>query len=85
MQKCKKNPLKTHFGNIGISNLRFFSIALKFGPQVHNDFLVTNAIAKLKKNQKIKSYSTMFLNDQMKETFLLMYCLFTQNHTLTNI
>jgi len=54
MQKCKKNPQKTHFGNIGISNLRFFSIALKFGPQVHNDFLVTNAIAKLKKNQKTK-------------------------------
>jgi hypothetical protein len=39
MEKCKKNPLKPHFGNIGASNLRFFSIVLKFGPQVHKEFL----------------------------------------------
>jgi hypothetical protein len=37
-EKMQTNPQKTHFGNIGASNLRFFSIALKFGPQVHNEF-----------------------------------------------
>ncbi len=30
-EKIQKNPQKTHFGNIGASDLRFYSIALKFG------------------------------------------------------
>jgi hypothetical protein len=43
-------------------------------------------IEKLKKNGNIKSYSALFLDDQMKETFfLLMYCLFTQKHIVTDI
>jgi hypothetical protein len=38
MEKMQKKMQKTHFGNIVASNLRFVSIALKFGPQVHNEF-----------------------------------------------
>jgi hypothetical protein len=38
MKKFKKNLQKTHFGNVGAPNLRFYSIALKFGPQVLKEF-----------------------------------------------
>jgi hypothetical protein len=34
----KKNPQKTHFGNIGALDMRFYSIALKFEPRVHKEF-----------------------------------------------
>jgi hypothetical protein len=44
MKKKKKNLQKPHYGNIGASNLRFYSFALKSGPQVHKGVLVTNAI-----------------------------------------
>jgi len=37
-EKIKKYLQKTHYGNIGASNLRFYSFALKFGAQVHKEF-----------------------------------------------
>jgi hypothetical protein len=38
--------------------------------------------AKLKKNTKIKSYSTLFLDDQMKETFFInVLPLYTKSHS----
>ncbi len=36
--KNQKTLQKPHFGNVGASDLRFYSIALKFGPQVHKEF-----------------------------------------------
>jgi hypothetical protein len=34
----KKNQQKTHIGYIDASDLKFCSIGLKFGSQVHNEF-----------------------------------------------
>jgi hypothetical protein len=37
-EKIRKTLQIPHFGNVGTSDLRFYSIALKFGPQVHKEF-----------------------------------------------
>jgi hypothetical protein len=37
-EKIQKTLRKSHFGNVGALDLRFYSIALKFGPQVHKEF-----------------------------------------------
>jgi hypothetical protein len=37
-EKMQKNLQKTHFGNIGASNLKFYSISLKLGSQMHKEF-----------------------------------------------
>jgi hypothetical protein len=38
LDKSVKKLAKTHFGSIGASDLKFYSIALKFGPQVDKEF-----------------------------------------------
>jgi hypothetical protein len=38
MEKYKKKPQKTHFGNICASDLKFYSITLKLGSQLHKEF-----------------------------------------------
>jgi hypothetical protein len=38
MKKCKKILQETHFGYIDAPNLKFYSIILKFEPQVHKEF-----------------------------------------------
>jgi len=37
-EKIQKTLQKPHFGNVGASNLIFYSIALKFGPHMHKEF-----------------------------------------------
>jgi len=37
-EKMQKNLLKTYFCNISASNLKFYSISLKLGSQVHKEF-----------------------------------------------
>jgi hypothetical protein len=36
-EKMPKNPQKTHFGYIDVLDPRFYSITLKFEPQVHKE------------------------------------------------
>ncbi len=38
MKKCKKTPQKTHFDNIRALDLKFYSITLKLGSQLHKEF-----------------------------------------------
>jgi hypothetical protein len=37
-EKMKKTLKKPQFGNVGASNLKFYSVVLKFGPQVQKEF-----------------------------------------------
>jgi len=38
MKKCQKNPKKSHYEYLDASDLRFYSIILKFDSQVHKEF-----------------------------------------------
>ncbi len=51
-EKMQKFPQKTHFGYIGVVDMKLCSIGLKFGPRVHKEFYSVMQFAKLKKNKK---------------------------------
>jgi hypothetical protein len=54
---------KTHFIYVGLANLKFCSIDLKFGSQVYK--VLTNSLCKIEKCIK-SSYSTLFLDEKIQ-------------------
>jgi hypothetical protein len=62
VQKTHKKP---HFGYIDALDMRFYSIILKFEPHMHKKFYYLIQITNVKKNQKKKSYSFLFLDEIM--------------------
>ncbi len=57
MKKMQRISQETHFGYIDASNLRFYSISLKFEPQMHKGVLLTNSICKNKKAKEKRLFN----------------------------